>query len=76
MLTNPEAGAGRDEQAGERQSTPGQADPGARSAGDPSRVGSGGMGPTGVDEITRRVLALEEAVRELREWVVCGSPEL
>jgi hypothetical protein len=50
MLTRAEAGQGGLERA---QPTTGEADPGARSAGDPGRPGIGGMGPAGLGEGTR-----------------------
>lgn len=50
MLTSREADAGRPEQP-----TTAEANPGGRSAGDPSRGGSGGMGPSGMGQDTRFV---------------------
>ena len=68
MLTNAQPDADSQREAGQPTPTQPEADPGARSAGDPSRAGVGIMGPSGFSAETRLALSVWEEVAAGMGW--------
>lgn len=75
MLTNAQPDADSQREAGQPTPTPPEADPGARSTGDPSRSGVGYMGPSGLRQDTDLGSAVwASLVLTELEYRSCGTP--